>query len=269
MTDTATTTVLAYRGTGEVLGQGMLADFATYLSPSFQVVHVDFPATLGPVGRGIQIQGVALDTAVRIGASNGLALAQKYSPGKIALLGYSLGALVVDQILTELTSSTVRGDLDVMWALNIANPGRRAGESLGDVCGAVNFGLHGQRVGGPADIPVIELANPHDMITNCDPLSPIRRISDAISPFSLAAVEGIKFGDVTHQLKYRRGQEALWQFWNPAFWARYRQAEKDVMGYIRTPPTEHGIYMAAGHHFPGTQETWNEHGAKYINDLWG
>jgi len=259
--------VLAFRGTGEVLGEGMLKDFTDRLNSSFAVEDVDFPATLGPVGRGIQPSGVSLNTAVRIGASNGLALAQKYAGTPIAFLGYSLGALVVDQILTELVSPQVRGDMDVRFAFNIANPGRRAGESIGDVCNKTNFGLHGERVLGPADIPVYELANPADMITDADPLSPVRRISDAISPFSL--IEGGEIGNLGAQIRVQRNKQALYQFWNPAFWLRYSQAVVDIYNYTKTPPTEHGAYMDPGHHFPGSSLTWNEYGAELLNARYG
>lgn len=266
------TTILCCRGTGEPQGAddkptGMLADWVSHLdADSFDFIQVVFPASIGPAGRGFVPEGVSLDTSVRVGVTNALHMARAIN-GPVAFAGYSLGALVVNQILFELNSYQVRGSMEVAFAFNIANPGRLPGESLADVCGQKTYGLHGKRQAGPTDIPVIELANPRDMITSSDPLSPIRRISDAISPFS--AVEGFRFGDLSEQLKRQRGSQALLRFWNPAFWRRYAQALEDVYGYaLERPTTEHSAYMTTMHNvLPGFGNgTWNEYAAIHINE---
>ena len=216
------------RGTGEAFSpvpSGMIGQFVRLLDPRFNPISVQYPATIGPVGGGPL--GPSLDSAVRIAADN-LAAAIRRTPNKAGVVTYSLGGLGANLLLEEMAAGKHR-DLEISFVVNIANPGRREGESLGNV--ATGFGLHGQRRLGPAHIPVFEVANPRDMITAAAADSPVRRISDAISPFSF--IEGGRLGSayLYGQLSKMENREQYWQFWNPRFRERYREAFDDVAGY--------------------------------------
>ena len=234
--------IFGLRGTGEEFSpvpSGMIGEFTKLLDPRFNPIPVAYPATIGPVGGGPL--GTSLNTSVRVAADN-LAAAIRRTPNKAGVVTYSLGGLGANLLLEEMAAG-MHQDLEISFVVNIANPGRREGESLGNV--ADGYGLHGQRGLGPAHIPVFEVANPRDMITSAAADSPIRRISDAISPFSF--IEGKRLGSayLYGQLSKMENREQYWQFWNPRFRERYREAFDDVAGYCLPYPWGFHVSYAA------------------------
>lgn len=252
--------VFCLRGTGEPftpVPSGVISSVTRLLDPRFRPISVDYPASIGPVPH---LLGASLDTSVRVGVTNSVA-ALRRTPNKAGLITYSLGSLVANQLLTEMCAGQ-HADLEISFVLNIANPGRREGESIGNV--AAGFGIHGQRGLGPAHIPVLELANPHDMITAAAWDSPVRDLSPVISSFSL--VEGARLGTVNldKQLAERKSREKYWQFWNPRFWQRYAEAAEDVFWYCA--PAPYGPHVSyASQLFPGTSMTYSWAAADRLN----
>ena len=253
--------VFCLRGTGEAFSpvpSGMIGGLARLLDPRFNCLSVPYPATIGPVGGGPL--GPSLNTAVRQAADN-LAAAIRRTPNKAGVITYSLGGLGANLLLEEMAAGQHR-ELEIAFVLNIANPGRRAGESIGGV--ANGYGLHGQRGLGPTSTPVFELANPRDMITSAAADSPVRRISDAISPFSF--IEGKRLGSayLYGQLSKMENREQYWQFWNPRFRERYREAFDDVAGYCLPYPW--GFHVSYASQFlPGTGVPYLQAAADLLN----
>lgn len=267
--------VFCIRGTGEELGSdgrptGMIKSLTDHLDrDSFDAFQVAYPATIGPAGG--DPWGASLETSVAVGVAN---LAERIrNTNRVAgIVSYSLGSLVANEFLRRKRDGWY-AELEVAFVLNIANPGRREGESVNNL--ADGRGVHGERALGPVHIPVIELANPGDLITSAEVGSPWERVSDGISPFAL--LEGFRVGgsrdfegDPIEALKKLRANEARWQFWNPLFWSRYGRAINDGIGYLTPwPHGQHVLYSAREYPFPGTNKTWCQVGAEAINARWG
>ncbi|MFF2550873.1 hypothetical protein ACFVUS_07715 [Nocardia sp. NPDC058058] len=258
--------VITLRGTGEQRSTdgtpaGMLHDVAKLLDPAkFDCFEPDWPASIGPEPA---VWGPSLETSVRKGVAAGVKAIQD-SPNICGLLSYSLGGIVASTILagvrTGLYTNTDGSPLEIAFVVNIANPMRRPGQSVGNLCGSGTFGLHGKRNAWPAGIDVREYANPNDIITSAPADSPLRFIDTTISPFSL--IEGARIGNLTAPLF----QELLnFLLQNPiANIDRYSEAVRGLLGYLTPwPDGEHVRY--SGHTMPGTGVLWTTHAADYLN----
>jgi hypothetical protein len=244
----------------------MCGQVAKKLNPDkFRLYECGYPASIGPASGN---RGVSLDTSVRQ-AVNDLAWFTAKSPNPVGIISYSLGGIAAMRFLEEIQSGKHRNadgsPLEVTFSMNIANPARNAGDSaLGLGQGS---GIHGGHGKLPAGTVNIELANGRDMITSCDRFSPVRRVSDGLSPFSWA--EGARLGDIDAQLAIRNLQRDDWlSFINPA---RYPRAVEQLAGYLGswgTPPrSQHTLYWCET--MPGTNRTWTDWAADEINGRWG
>ncbi|WP_067848483.1 hypothetical protein [Nocardia lijiangensis] len=257
--------IITLRGTGEPrnangVPAGMLRDVTKLLDPEkFTAFEPNWPASVGPAP---DVWGPSLETSVRLGVAAGVRAIQD-SPNVCGLLSYSLGGICASRILEGVRSGKYKNvdgsPLEIAFAVNIANPLRKAGQSVGNLCPPSTYGLHGQRGAWPA-LDVREYANPGDIITSSPADSPLRVIDVGISPFSF--VEGARFGNVTPLIF-----DELLRFLlrNPvANLDRYAEAVQGVIGYLTPwPDGQHVRY--SGRNMPGTNVLWTTHAADYLN----
>ncbi|MET7768874.1 hypothetical protein [Nocardia sp. NPDC005366] len=258
--------IITLRGTGEPRTAdgtpvGMLGDVTALLDRNrFTVFEPDWPASVGP---SPDLWGPSLETSVREGVAAGVRAIQD-SPNICGLLSYSLGGICASKILEGVRSgaytNTDGSPLEIAFAVNIANPLRRAGQSVGNLCPPQTFGLHGQRGPWPPNVAVREYANPGDIITSVRADSPLRLVDAGISPFSF--IEGARIGNLTPLIF----AELLRFLMNDPVsnLNRYALAVQGVIGYLTPwPDGEHVLY--SGHNMPGTGVLWTTHAAEYIN----
>ncbi|TQM32120.1 hypothetical protein [Nocardia bhagyanarayanae] len=257
--------IITLRGTGEPRNPdgapaGMLRDVTKLLDPEkFTAFEPNWPASVGPTP---DVWGPSLETSVRLGVAAGVRAIQD-SPNVCGLLSYSLGGICASRILEGVRSGKYKNfdgsPLEIAFVVNIANPMRKAGQSVGNLCPPSTYGLHGQRGAWPG-LDVREYANPGDIITSSPPDSPLRVIDVGISPFSF--VEGARFGNVT-PLIFEELLRFLLQ--NPlANLDRYSKAVQGVIGYLTPwPDGQHVLY--SGRNMPGTNVLWTTHAADYLN----
>ncbi|MFI5775689.1 hypothetical protein [Nocardia sp. NPDC051570] len=256
--------VITFRGTNETRNPdgspaGMLAAIADLLDPgSFRCFEPVWPASIGP---DPAVWGPSLDTSVADGISAGVQAMQE-STNVCGVLSYSLGGICASRILEGVQSgqytNTDGSPLEIAFAVHIANPLRRAGDSVDDLCPPTTFGLHGQHGDWPAQVATREYANPDDIITASLADSPLRIIDVGISPFSF--VEGARFGNVSYLIF---GELTRWLVTDPvANLERYVQAVNGAVGLLTTG----GPHVAyATQTMPGTNVVWTTHAAQYIN----
>lgn len=257
--------IITLRGTGEPRNPdgaptGMLRAITALLNTEkFSFFEPDWPASVGPAP---ELWGPSLDESVRIGVAAGVKAIQD-SPNVCGLLSFSHGGVCASKILEGVATGEYKNTngtpLEIAFVVNISNPMRRAGDSVGNLCPPNLFGLHGQRGAWP-DLDVREYANPRDIITASPADSPLRILDVGISPFSF--VEGARIGNVT-PLIFAELLRFLLK--NPvANLNRYIQATQGVIGYLEGPPDgEHVLY--ATHNMPGSNVTWTTHAANYLN----
>ncbi|MFI7665029.1 hypothetical protein [Nocardia sp. NPDC049526] len=257
--------IITLRGTGEPRNTngtpaGMLHDVTKLLDPGrFTAFEPDWPAS---VGLSPDLWGPSLDTSIRLGVAAGVKAIQD-SPNVCGLLSYSLGSICASRILEGVRSgkykNTDGSPLEIAFAVNIANPLRKRGQSVGNLCPATTYGLHGERGAWPA-LDVKEYANPGDIITASPGDSPLRVIDVGISPFSF--VEGARIGNVAPLIF----AELLRFLMNDPIGNldRYATAVNGVIGYLTPwPDGQHVLY--SGHNMPGTNVLWTTHAADYLN----
>ncbi|WP_327145760.1 hypothetical protein [Nocardia sp. NBC_01327] len=258
--------IITLRGTGEQRNSdgtpaGMLHDVTKLLDPvRFSWFEPDWPASIGP---DPDTWGPSLDTSVRLGVAAGVQALQD-SPNVCGLLSYSLGGIVGSTILEGVRAgrfTNIDGSpLEIAFVVNIANPMRRSGQSVGNLCPAGAYGLHRRRKAWPTDVDVFEYANPDDIITASPADSPLRLIDAGISPFSL--VEGARIGNLTPLLFHELLDFLLLD--PVANLDRYTAAVRGLLGYLTPwPDGEHVRY--SGHTMPGTDVLWTTHAAEYLN----
>ncbi|MFD0360941.1 hypothetical protein ACFQZZ_05700 [Nocardia sp. GCM10030253] len=257
--------IITLRGTGEPRNTdgtptGMLRDVTKLLDPDrFTSFEPDWPASVGPTP---DVWGPSLNTSIRRGVEAGVQAIQD-SPNVCGLLSYSLGGICASKILEGVRSgeytNTDGSPLEIAFTVNIANPLRKRGQSVGNLCPATTYGLHGERGNWPV-LDVREYANPHDIITSSPGNSPLRVIDVGISPFSF--VEGARVGNVA-PLIFAELLNFLMK--NPiANLNRYATAVNGVIGYLTPwPDGQHVLY--SGHNMPGTDILWTTHAANYLN----
>ncbi|MGA4787599.1 hypothetical protein [Nocardia sp. AB354] len=259
--------IITLRGTGEPRNAdgspaGMLAAVTDLLSTdSFSFFEPDWPASVGP---DPNLWGPSLDTSVRLGIAAGVEAIQQ-SPNVCALLSYSLGGICASRILEGVATgeytNTDGSPLEIAFAVFIANPLRKAGDSVNNLCPPTTYGLHGQHGTWPAAVATREYANSGDIITASPADSPLRVIDVGISPFSF--VEGARFGNASY-LIFAQLLEFLMS--NPvANLQRFATAVNGVIGYLTPyPDGQHVLYPA--HDMPGTDVTWTTAAANYITE---
>jgi pimeloyl-ACP methyl ester carboxylesterase len=224
-------TVLVCRGIGDGAGEhGLLWACTRLLDPlRFRVREVHWSATYGPVGGGAG--SPALDVAVAAG-ERALLDAIRHDPYPVVVLGYSGGALVAGNVAARLKAGEF-GDLDVRCVCLVADPARPALPSSWSGSGP-GTGIAGARPWFPfTEGPrVVWVSNPGDVICCCPTDSPLRRIADLSSSWSL--IDPLTwFFDLANRVSTNRWQDLRA---NPlAAWsilARYRQARLDAEGYL-------------------------------------
>ncbi|MFI6047617.1 hypothetical protein ACIA8C_38790 [Nocardia sp. NPDC051321] len=258
--------IITLRGTGESRNPdgapaGMLHDVTKLLDTErFSFFEPNWPASVGP---DPNVWGSSLDTSVRLGTAAGVKAIQD-SPNVCGLLSYSLGGICASHILEGVRSGKYKNSdgspLEIAFAVNIANPLRRAGESVGNLCPPSTYGLHGQRGAWPAAVAVREYANPGDIITAAPADSPLRFIDVGISPFSF--LEGARIGNLGPLIF---AELLEWLMHDPiANLDRYAAAVRGIVGYLTPwPDGQHVLY--SGHNMPGTGRLWTTDAADYIN----
>lgn len=223
--------VVTVRGTGEILDAptNILRNVTKELDHDRFRLLADcpYPATVGPVGG--RVDGLSERANIEIGM-NSLAAVIRATPNQVGIIGYSLGALVVDGFM-EAKARGEYADCEVAFTACLANPARREGDS-------VDSGSHGYGINGPhGDFPAghvhLEYANPGDAITSCAAGSPLRAIADGMGAFGFIELGGWS-QDLVDRLLRRRFQPINWDWWrNPVqTWQLYNEAARQVVGYL-------------------------------------
>lgn len=226
------TDVVLVRGTSEPMGgaHNMLTYVASQLDRSkYRVVgDLSFPASVGPVAPGGNVLGSSENESVEIGVDNLVQLIESCE-NRVAVLGYSLGAVVVSRF-NEAQSAGKYADCEVAFTATVANPLRCEGDSIDP--GSRGFGINGQHGQFPAR-PHFEVANEFDAITSCPADSPLRNLADVMSAFSFAEVGGWT-EDLIDRLLRSRWQpgDPTWWLHPVRTWQRYNEAAQDVVGYL-------------------------------------
>ncbi|GAA4394678.1 PE-PPE domain-containing protein [Tsukamurella soli] len=186
------TTVFTVRGATEALTGNMLSGVVGQLdTANFSHVEIPYSASLSVYSLGADpFAPSGIDSVTEGVADLRSAVAALPAGATYAVLGYSLGAIVVTRWLAE------RGlDPHCLLVGCLANPARLSGNSHGavsvgsGVCthtqiGAPNPGdpgSDGTRVSGTR---VVEIANPADVITSCPEDSIIRFLPGPLLSFS-------------------------------------------------------------------------------------
>jgi hypothetical protein len=240
-------TVLTVRGTGEIQGStgNMLTAVTAALDPACYTTgpqyDISYPASVGPANPNHSLGGPSELTSVGEGLAN-LVATMRALRGPIAILGYSLGALVV----TAFRESQAQGqysDCPIAWSACVANPRRRAGDSIDP--NPYGYGITGQA--GPfTDVPHLEAANPADAITSCNPDSPLRGLADGMAAFSFACLGGWSETLVADLLAKRVQPFSLGYWRNPVrTWQLYDEAARNVIGYVSNT-THVAQYVSGG-----------------------
>lgn len=239
-------TILTCRGTGEPLAgtANLLTNVTRKLAAERYAIgpDVDYPASIGPVNPSDNPLGVSEDQSIAAGIT-ALSTAIRAQPNPVGLLGYSLGAEVVSRFL-EAKARGEFADCKVVFAANVANPLRCAGDSI--ITGATGFGVAGQHGPWPPGTPTWEVANPADGITCCPVDSPLRPVSDTITGLTFV---GQSWTAALLQLTLKR----RWQPYSPGWllhpirtYRLYDVAATELDGYLNGD-THYEAYIADGY----------------------
>ncbi|PPJ31858.1 PE-PPE domain-containing protein [Nocardia nova] len=225
--------IITIRGTGEPLGGSgnMLRNVVDHLDRSRYryVGDCPYPATVGPAGAGLDVDGPSETTSRAYGVA-ALAAMIRNAPNPVGIITYSLGALVLD----DFRAIQARGaylDCEVAFSAAVANPARRAGESIDDT--SYGYGINGPRDDFAPGPPHFEAANPEDVITSCPLGSPLRALADGMSAFSFAELGGWS-QDMAERLRQCRFQPVTLGWWQRPVetWRLYEETYWDIIGYL-------------------------------------
>lgn len=152
----------------------MLNQVAELLNPDIRSIEIDYPASISVANPTGNVFGVALNESRARGIASLEAVVENIIThdmnADIVLGGYSLGSLVVNSYLLGAKASHL---LSITAAVQIANPARSAGSSVGrDSWG---LGITGETE-ARHPIPVFNIASPGDGITSLHPKSPLRNV---------------------------------------------------------------------------------------------
>lgn len=220
-------TVLTVPGLGEPLSltppqspKGMLAFYTSRLSPSeYQLRQFNYHNTYGP------LTGDPLSTSYDenlVDAVDTLADAIDKDPNPVVLFGYSGGAQVISILLEEIRAG-LRPTLVVLAVVLVANPVRHIDEEPHNLTYGV-AGMHGEF---PVGIPVINVANPYDIITCSEKNSPIRGISNLTKGFSFTEPNEWIANYIAAAIA---GKNQNW--WNPFARGAWSRALTGALGYL-------------------------------------
>ncbi len=224
-------TYLTVRGTGEKYNSTttMLGHVASLLGNQVEWVDVDYPASIAVFNPHGDPAGPSEAQSRSTGVANLVAEIRK-TPHLVIISGYSLGALVISDFL-EAKARGLYSDCLVSAVVNIANPGRRAGQSYGRP--SFGYGLDGQHKHWPSGLPTYEIANPVDGITSAPASSPWRLLADKIRHLSVS-VQGLPdwFDDLIKQLDGVEETQIPEHWTEPAFWQAWAEAPAWLRGYL-------------------------------------
>lgn len=223
--------VITVRGTGEPMnGPGnMLRAVTRRLDPArFRLIgDCPYPATVGPVGADPAGPSEAQSRIVGVTA---LAAMVRASPNLVGVIGYSLGALVVDDFRVA-QAEGLYPDCQIAWSACVANPARRQGDSIDP--GARGYGITGEHRPFAPGVVHLEAANPGDVITSSSAGSPLRTIADTMSAFSFAELGGWS-ADMADRFRRQRWQPVSLDWWRHPVetWQVYDEAARGILGYL-------------------------------------
>lgn len=229
-------TVLACGGIGEsgttdtrTEVSGMLSYVTAKLDPmKFTSQWVPWAASYGPVPRP---DGMSYADSIR-SSLDMLAATIRNSRNDVIGLGYSAGATLWSSLLEEIAYEGKHQDIrgKIKGVAFIAHPERRRNDSFGGL--GKGFGVGGEWLGGPDEIPTIEIAAPEDMICCCPEDSPIRTLADQTSAMSFVNVHTWA-ADLADRIRKNRWQAVRINWWNPiGVWNQYTRAADDIAGYL-------------------------------------
>lgn len=147
---------------------GLLKAITDHLPTRFEKKHFNWRNQFGPVPVW---NGTAYNDNLE-GATDALVQLVEAQTKPVILAGYSGGAHVVSRAAAANPSG-------LAGVVTVANPQRRAGDSE-----APFWGITGAHV--PFSVPLLDLANPADVIPCCPPTNPLRDFYDLAQRFSLA-----------------------------------------------------------------------------------
>ncbi|GAC69054.1 PE-PPE domain-containing protein [Gordonia soli] len=229
-------TVLAVGGTGESWSAdrrrhvtGMLSAVTRDLDDRFRSRWVGYPASYGPSPRP---GGMSYALSVAEGTRR-LRAALAETPGPIALIAYSQGAVVVRTAIHQLVAEGDARVDDILAVGLVADPHQPAGA----VDGCSGWGVAGPGLDLPDDLPVHWIGVPGDVICDARPDSFIRDIADLTGSLSFAAL-GHWLIAMVLTLFRNDFQNAHRTAISPRQWRRdlrrLRSALREVLGYL--PP---------------------------------
>ncbi|MEE4022658.1 PE-PPE domain-containing protein [Gordonia sp. PKS22-38] len=180
-------TLFAVGGTGESYAgdersevAGLLRAVTTHLDERFTCRWVGYPASYGPAPR---LVGMSYRDSLEIGTRE-LRRRLREVDGPIALIGYSQGAVVIRDTLTELSDA---GDpiVDRVLAVGlVADPHQPPGA----VTGCAGWGVAGPGRPMPARVPTYWVGAPDDMICNATADSFVRDIADLTAALAFGGI---------------------------------------------------------------------------------
>jgi hypothetical protein len=224
-------TVLAVGGTGESYPgdsrtgvAGMLAGVTDRLDDRFDCRWVGYPASYGPVPA---TSGLSYRESVAAGVRNLRARLAEAS-GPVMLIGYSQGAVVIRQVLSNADDGAA-----VVAVGFVADPHQPP-----DVVEGCNgFGLAGRGPDLPAGLPAVWIAHPHDVICNASPDSFLRDLADLTATLSIGDVRGWLLS-LWHVVRTNGFQNAAQTSVRPGQWRkdlrRLRILALELAGYLPT-----------------------------------
>lgn len=222
---------------------------------------IDYPASIACFNPTGSISG-ASEAISRAEGVAAMVAAIRATDDRVIIGGYSLGALVVSDLLAAIARGEYP-DLEIDVVVNLANPGRAEGESYG--LPSTGFGLDGQHPAWPAGIPVYEIANPADAITSAPADSPWRMAADAIRTFNIS-VEGIEswVSSMIAQMDGRQQVQAQAHLFDAAWWAAYAAAPGQLYGYALGGEHTNGYQRAQWFNASGSRVTGQQLAAEVV-----
>lgn len=229
-----TITVLVVGGTGETFAgdtrlevSGLLRAVTDELDERFECRWVGYPASYGPTPR---TRGISYERSVEVGVES-LCRALAATSGRVMLIGYSQGAVVIRTALRRLADEGAR-DLDRVLGIGlVADPHQPPGV----VPGCAGWGVAGPGVPLPERIPTFWVGDPDDVICNASPDSLIRDIADLTSAMTLTGVIEWR-RSVMELLRHNAFQNANRTVLHPRQWrtdvTRLRIAAHEALGYL-------------------------------------
>nr|WP_312870234.1 PE-PPE domain-containing protein [Gordonia asplenii] len=221
---------------------GMLAHVTDNLDERFDAVWVGYPASYGPAPSW---QGMAYEDSVAIGCEN-LAAAFAATGGRVMMLGYSQGAVVVRRFVARLARTEPAAVRRIVGVGLVADPHQPSG---------VVEGCHGSGVAGPDDasvsgadaVPAYWVGAADDVICNASADSLIRDIADLTGNLGVNGTAALGSWVTSMWATLRRNgfQNAARTAVSPAQWRRDGRrlvvAAREVAGYLPTVISWRGI----------------------------